>query len=88
VHPERLLRYLRRLLDVAEALVLSTPDRDLTWGEGHPGPPPNPSHVREWNADELRAFMSSCGFRQIDMRPTRSDDRDNKPHTILTIARG
>lgn len=81
--PERLLRKLRSALDVARAVVLSTPERDLTWGTNHNGPPPNPAHVREWTMDELAAFLDEMGFPHRSITLTRSNDRYGAEHTIL-----
>lgn len=82
-HPERLLRKLRSALEVARAVVLSTPERELTWGEDHNGPPPNPCHVREWSSEELRALLESFGFAHRAMSLTRSNDSSNERKTIL-----
>ena len=43
------------LIQGSKAVVLSTPERDLTYGIGHFGPSPNLCHVREWNVEEFRA---------------------------------
>lgn len=84
-HPERLLRKLRSALRVARAVVLSTPERDLTWGEDHNGPPPNPCHVREWSMRELDAFLDDVGFVHRSMALTRSNDSSNERKTILCL---
>ena len=39
-------------------LFLSTPERDLARGWFDYGPPDNTAHVREWNAKELRNYLS------------------------------
>ena len=83
VEPERLLAALRGALDHAEAVVLSTPDRDLTWGPEHAGPPPNPCHVREWNRDELVALLHAAGFAHVAAGHTRSNDQGPARNTIL-----
>lgn len=83
LRPDRLLDTLRDALDVARAVVLSTPARDLTWGADHLGPPPNPSHVREWTVDELAALLDIFGFRHRTISLTRSNDRLNEHKTIL-----
>lgn len=63
VYPERLLRMLKQALDGGgAALFLSTPERNLTHGSGHLGPPANPAHVREWGVDELQRFMAAEGL--------------------------
>lgn len=81
--PERLLRTLRWDLEVARAVVLSTPERDLTWGPEHAGPPPNPCHVREWSTAELDALLADVGFRYRALTLTRSNDRQADRKTIL-----
>lgn len=52
------------LLDIiAEAspkfVVFSTPDRDLLPDAHSMGPPPNPTHVREWNTEEFSKYIGS-----------------------------
>lgn len=46
----------------ATAIVMSTPEREVCYGTGHHGPPPNYHHVREWNTEELRLYVESCGL--------------------------
>lgn len=81
--PEVLLEKLRTTLGVSRSVVLSTPERELTWGADHVGPPPNPCHVREWSIDELAAFLEDQGFRYRSMTLTRSNDSHNQRKTIL-----
>ncbi|HKP76657.1 MAG TPA: glycosyltransferase family 25 protein [Longimicrobiaceae bacterium] len=83
LQPERLLAALRHALEHAEAVVLSTPDRELTWGSAHCGPPPNPCHVREWTRDELAELLRAAGFAHVSVGYTRSHDRDPARNTIL-----
>jgi SAM-dependent methyltransferase len=84
-HPDRLLAKLSAALEHCAAIVLSTPERALTWGEDHAGPPPNPCHVREWTIDELAVFLDGAGFAHGDLTLTRSNDRDNELKTILAL---
>lgn len=81
--PERLLRKLRSTLPIARAVLLSTPERELTWGVGHNGPPPNPCHVREWTTSELTALLDDMGFRHRALSLTRTNDSHNEKKTIL-----
>lgn len=83
VRPELLLRILRVTLDRAGAVLLSTPDRKLTRGADHMGPPPKPHHVREWALDELAAFLEAEGFEHGDVGLTRSNDLEPGRNTIL-----
>jgi hypothetical protein len=85
IRPELLVRKLAAALHEARAVVLSTPDRDATYGEPQLGPPRNPAHVREWTLDELGAFLESEGLSHGDMLLTRSNDDDNKLATILAV---
>lgn len=85
VRPERLLRTLRRACDEGACVVLSTPERELLWGVGHSGPPPNPAHVREWSMSELAAFLASEGFEHGVLTLTRSHDRSPLRSTILAV---
>jgi len=88
VRPERLMKLLSKALDSgADALVLSTPDRELTYGPGNLGPPPNPSHVREWTGAELERFLSSMGLAGLFGR-TRSNDVVPALRTIFAVVPG
>ncbi|MGH9180063.1 MAG: class I SAM-dependent methyltransferase [Acidimicrobiales bacterium] len=81
--PERLLVKLVSALPVARAVVLSTPDRVVTWGPDHVGPPPNPRHVREWTTGELDALLDDAGFAHRLTTFTRSNDQQTEKKTIL-----
>lgn len=83
VEPERLLQKLRLLLDQAGAVLLSTPERNLTRGREHMGPPPKAHHVREWAIDEFAAFLENEGFEHGDVGLTRSNDMEPHTNTIL-----
>ena len=83
VRPEILLRNIRAALDQADAAILSTPERSLTWGARHTGPPPNVAHIREWDLREFSAFLASEGFAYGSVDLTRSNDRDRLKTTIL-----
>lgn len=68
------------------AAVLSTPERDLEWGVGHNGPPPNPCHVREWNRVEFGDFLAQEGFALEHLGLTRPNDQEPREKTILARA--
>lgn len=88
LNPENLLRLLRRALDDgAAALLLTTPDRELTNEPGHLGPPPNHAHVREWAIEELKRFMESEGLVGF-FGLTRSNDVMPYLRTILAAIPG
>jgi SAM-dependent methyltransferase len=83
--PIACLDKVRAALVVAKALLSSTPERDLTYFAGHPGPPPNPSHVQEWNVREFAAFMRRQGFLHGTIGLTRSHDLDPGLRTIMGV---
>lgn len=86
VDPRSLLAALRQLLEHAPALVLSTTDRERTYGTEHQGPPPNTSHVRQWSMTELRALLEREGFSLAAATHTRSHDRSQEAATTLIVA--
>ncbi len=47
-----------------KCIMISTPERDLRRGKSHYGPPPNPSHWREWSKKEFYDFVS--GYLKVD----------------------
>lgn len=86
VRPERLVHKLRDALDRgALAIFLSTPERELTWGPAHNGPPPNPCHTREWTIHELGAFLEREGLEHGDLGLTRNNNFHNQLNTILAV---
>jgi SAM-dependent methyltransferase len=87
INPVPFLRLIRNLLRRgAVAVIFSTPERDRTRGEGDNGPPENPCHVREWNAEEFKALLEWAGFELIYLGLTRSNDAEPDEKTILAIA--
>jgi 2-polyprenyl-3-methyl-5-hydroxy-6-metoxy-1,4-benzoquinol methylase len=86
VDPRSLVRALHRLLKDAPALVLSTPDRERTWGTAHMGPPPNAAHTREWSLPELRTLLEREGFSLAAATHTRSNDSSPDRATIMMVA--
>lgn len=85
VDPRSLMHALRELLAHAPALVLSTPDRERTWGKVHMGPPPNPAHIREWTLAELSALFEREGFTLAAATHTRSNDGSPDLATIMLV---
>lgn len=88
VRPTLLLTMVRDMLESAGAAVLSTPDRVRTWGAGHRGPPPNASHVREWELGEFCRLLESCGLRVVHSGYTRANTLDDAGRTTLVICAG
>lgn len=80
--PRHVLRWIRDQRCVA---AISTPERDLTHGAAHNGPPPNPCHVREWNRAELRDLLEGEGLEVTHLGLTASDDAGTGAKTILAV---
>lgn len=85
LRPEVLLENLREILPSVQALVISTPDRDLTSDPDHAGPPADSTRVREWNVAEFAALLEAWGFEHGELSLTRTDDASDRQHTILAI---
>jgi 2-polyprenyl-3-methyl-5-hydroxy-6-metoxy-1,4-benzoquinol methylase len=61
--PDELMNIIK--LSSPKLIVLSTPDRNLIAEEYQSGPPKNKSHVREWNFEEFKNYISDH-FSVID----------------------
>lgn len=86
LNPRPALTMIRRLLaEGCAAAVFSTPAREFRSGYEAPGPPRNPSHVREWASDEFQALLRSSGFEIHYAGLTRSDDVSNGLSTQLVL---
>ncbi|MFL5658955.1 MAG: methyltransferase domain-containing protein [Ktedonobacteraceae bacterium] len=85
IHPDFLLENLKTCLAYAPAALLSTPERDLTYGLKNIGPPPNPKHIREWNESELESLLRSYDFHIEFMGLTMSNNKDWRKKTLLAI---
>ncbi|MFJ2626888.1 methyltransferase domain-containing protein [Streptomyces sp. NPDC087532] len=86
VNPVPALSLIRGLLlEGSAAAVLSTPARECRSGYDTPGPPRNPSHVREWASDEFQALLEASGFEIHHAGLTRSDDASNGMSTQLVL---
>jgi len=88
VDPTHVLALLRRWLDIAPIALLSTPERDLVRGPDHIGPPPNPSHVREWNLAEAERLLVSAAVNVEFIGLTASNDIGFEKKTILAVITG
>jgi SAM-dependent methyltransferase len=84
--PDMLLGKLRRALDHAAAVLISTPERELWHGVRTAGPPRNVHHVREWSIREFEHLLGATGFEHVSMGLTRSNDRTEEPFTIEALA--
>ena len=85
VDPGRLLDRLADLSHRARALMLTTPERDRVRGLDHMGPPGNPSHVREWNLQELERLLSGHGLDPTFIGLTVDNTVDLQKNTILAV---
>lgn len=94
VDPSALLDALRVWLTRAKVCILSTPERVLCYGKQHSGPPPNPSHVREWTRVELVHYLQNNGLSVTfsGFTQTHVDHPETGAHqgcqTTLVILRG
>jgi len=54
--PDELLEFIREIN--CKEIMISTPERAAIAGKNDYGPPENPSHYREWNAEEFKKYLS------------------------------
>jgi hypothetical protein len=83
VEPRPLVENLQHLAQVARAVVVTTPDRELVRGAEDRGPPANPAHVREWTLGELAGLLGESGAPVAFAGLTRNNDRDSQRRTSL-----
>jgi SAM-dependent methyltransferase len=83
--PHLLLRKLRDTLEHADAVLISTPERELWHGVRSGGPPRNVHHVREWSIREFGRLLRSSGFEHVSIGLTRSNDRTEEAFTIEAL---
>ena len=88
VDPAGLLAGLRRLAPHAQAILLSTPDRERVRGPHDSGPPPNTAHVREWSLDELVVLLEAADLSPAFAGHTINNDRDRLKRTSILILDG
>jgi glycosyltransferase involved in cell wall biosynthesis len=85
--PEVLLMELARLSRECAYVIISTLDRVRTRGFMHSGPPPEPTSIMEWTADEFGRLMLECGFQKdFVIGYTFSAGLDSSKNTIFAIA--
>jgi len=66
MNPNMLFEYIRKHSHSKTIVVLSTPERDVVRGETDMGPPPNLSHIREWNQEELKKYIEENDFKVLE----------------------
>jgi 2-polyprenyl-3-methyl-5-hydroxy-6-metoxy-1,4-benzoquinol methylase len=62
VYPDKLIEKMKSYIKPGGTLLISTPERDLLWGEEHSGPSVNRKHVREWNREEFAKLLAFHGL--------------------------
>jgi len=55
-NPDELMRFIQSIQ--SKQIIFSTPERNMQAGPADFGPPENPSHYREWSAEEFRNYVS------------------------------
>lgn len=83
--PRPLLAFLAACFRRGAVVITSTPDRALVRGPDDRGPPPNPSHVREWTGAEYRALLATSGLPPLYLGLTHNNDKDRLLRTIVSI---
>ncbi len=83
--PGPFVSVLRYWLQFAHLAIVSTPERDVRWGTDHNGPPPNPHHIREWNAEELQSYLQDSGLSVNFVGLTRTKNTSYSMWTTLIL---
>lgn len=63
--PDKLLNYIKKLSKRGGYIVISTPERDVLRGKDNMGSP-KAEHIREWNKEELIAYLTDRGFKVLN----------------------
>jgi len=84
-HPEHILETLSLHLEFIPAAVISTPERDLVRGTSDTGPPANPSHIREWNREELTSLLRKAGMNIGFVGLSINNDKDRQKKTTIAV---
>ena len=87
-NPSGLLQTLENCLEHAPLAILLTPERDLVRGVSDFGPPVNPTHVREWNQQELRQLLEAHPFQIAFIGLTNNNSINLEKKTILSVMHG
>ncbi|AWN45918.1 hypothetical protein DK419_05950 [Methylobacterium terrae] len=85
IDPGVLIALLKACFERGAIVVTSTPDRIRVRGDDHRGPPPNPSHIREWSLDEYKRLLIKQGLVPLFAGYTISDNINRQNKTIITI---
>jgi SAM-dependent methyltransferase len=85
LNPEPLVALLAACYRRGAIVLTSTPDRILVRGANHRGPPPNPSHIREWALQEYVEFLGARGLPAIYAGYTLNNNVERELKTIVTL---
>ena len=83
--PSHLASLLKACFERGAIVLTSTPDRLKLWGADYKGPPPNPSHIREWALSEYVSYLATEGLPTFWAGYTYNNNIDRRSITILTI---
>jgi trans-aconitate methyltransferase len=65
--PDKLLAFIKSLMDPQSLALISTPERETLRGEKNLHSP-NPAHVREWSRREFAGYLRNRGFQILEHR--------------------
>ena len=83
--PRPLVALLAACYQRGAIVITSTPDRLRVRGAEHRGPPPNPSHVREWAIQEYADFLADYSLPAVYVGYTLNNNITRELRTIITI---
>lgn len=84
--PDKLLEIVRRHAYRSSTVIISTPERDNARGIDHNGPPPNQTHIREWNQDEFTGYLKTEGFTVNEIKVVSDiDEVDANKNCLVCI---
>jgi SAM-dependent methyltransferase len=81
--PHKLLAMFARALPDVAAILMSTPERQLTRGLRDLGPPSNPAHIQEWTAREFGALLRESGLGSHSLGLIRAHDHSDRVATMF-----
>lgn len=85
VDPHHLIELLIACYHRGAIILTSTPDRIRVRGVDHLGPPPNPSHIREWALREYNRYLEENSLPVTFSGYTINNNIDEDLKTIITI---
>jgi hypothetical protein len=83
--PTHLLTLLSRVSRLAQAVIITTPERDLIRGRNDMGPPADVDHVREWSMVEFEELLTTHDCEPTLIGLTVSDNRSLNKNTIVAV---